>query len=326
MKPLSSKTRRIYFIIFFTLFLLGIPLVILYAIGYRITATEGIIQTGGIFINNDSSAAEVYVNQELVERSGFFSRDYYIQDLIPGTFEVMVVEDEHQTWRKNFTVVPTLVTEADPFLLPVAPGKREVLPYTIPASVITTATGTINRPATTTATSSKITTANPEYQAVTALFATTTTYNSRLDIFLNAVTAINATTTDRVIATSTATSSEPKINQNITIYKDGKDGVKIFAEWLGRNDPPFFFCPQFKCQTVMQIFEGKKKISHFDFFPGRNNLLIVADSEGVVVAELDTRGNQNIQPLYLVPGATFRVGQGGVVYVKDRTRYFALSL
>ena len=313
MEPLSKRKRKTYLIIFFIVFILFIPAIIFYAIGYRITLTEGIIQTGGIFINIEESDTEVFINNKLVKRPGLFRRNYFIQDLTPGIFSIAVTKKNYQTWQKTVKVLPALVAEANPFLFPTTLNSRKILPFFLPANEES------GEAATTTATSSPHTIPNLEFTAVRSLFSTTTTFTTRIK-----PAELRATTTLQKTFHNLATTTEEKQNRNITIYKDKN---KLYAAWLGNlNEAPFFFCSDLICNDTIIFYTVKKSIAHFDFYPGRNDLVIVASADGVFVVELDSRPEQNIQFLYETPGSTFRVGQGGVIYINDKTNYFAVEL
>src|SRR3989344_2039740 len=118
MKPLSIKKRRFYLIVFALLFLIVIPLLILYATGYRFTDTLNLIRTGGIFVSVPESGSEAYIDNFLVKQGGIFQRNIFIQNLKPGLHDVKVVKNGFQSWSKQLQVFPQTVTEAHSFLLP----------------------------------------------------------------------------------------------------------------------------------------------------------------------------------------------------------------
>ena len=65
----------------------------------------------------------------------------------------------------------------------------------------------------------------------------------------------------------------------------------------------------------MEDFYGQT-INAFDFFPGNADIVLLALSNGIYVEEIDDRGWQNIQPLYIKDNLDLRV-DGGRIYIKD---------
>lgn len=70
------------------------------------------------------------------------------------------------------------------------------------------------------------------------------------------------------------------------------------------------------CAPVIKMDTGGEEISHFDFFPGSTDLVIMAGRSGIYVVEIDDRAWQNKQPLLLGEGLELRVVNGSI-YIKD---------
>jgi len=70
---MTRKTRKILFFVFFLIFLLGAPLIILYYQGYRFDLEKkSLTQTGGLFLKVTPKQAEIYIDGELVKKTDFF--------------------------------------------------------------------------------------------------------------------------------------------------------------------------------------------------------------------------------------------------------------
>jgi len=117
MEPLSPRIRRLYLYLFVLLFLAILPLVILYADGWRFREGFGFVKTGGIFISVPYPNAEVFVDGERVGESGFLDRSFYIDNLAPSAYSVRVEADEFITWNRILVVEPQLVTDARALLI-----------------------------------------------------------------------------------------------------------------------------------------------------------------------------------------------------------------
>lgn len=70
------------------------------------------------------------------------------------------------------------------------------------------------------------------------------------------------------------------------------------------------------CDPIIAMDTFGEYISHFDFFPGSSDLVILAAESGVYVEEIDDRAWQNRQPLLVGSGLEMRV-IGGSIYLYD---------
>src|SRR3989338_4169806 len=127
--PLSRNTRR-YYLIFLTLvFVILTPVLIFYAIGYRLTDSFIISRTGGLYIATNQSGTKVYVNDELVKETSIFQKNVLVQNLKPGTFTIRTEKDSLTSWVKELQVYPETITEAHSFMIPGEPLLLEILPF-----------------------------------------------------------------------------------------------------------------------------------------------------------------------------------------------------
>jgi len=255
LQPLSRRRRTWFFRLLSLLFLCVVPVIIFYAIGYRVnlTAINDVVGIGGIFITAETADTTIYLNDELVDNYRLFQRAAYIQNLPAGTYQLRVEGEGLHTWSKALPVYPHLVTETLAFNAPRLPQARLIQPYQSAAGTqillgttsTTTLAGDVTQRALVTATSSKATRlwfANAEYALVSNLFTspvtTTSTTTTRLarPIEAKANTALTKTTTpdDAVAATSTRTKARRAVFETAT-------GLAV--TWLGKKDnTPYYFC------------------------------------------------------------------------------------
>lgn len=118
MEPLPKNTRRIYLALFAALFLITVPIAILYASGYRFDKSLVIDTIGGISLNVPIGDAEVSINGKKVGVSGIFNRNFFIDNLPPDTYALMVEREGYYPWYKTVIVEKQLVTQAQAFLIP----------------------------------------------------------------------------------------------------------------------------------------------------------------------------------------------------------------
>lgn len=154
MQPLPTRTRRLYLIAFVAMFFAILPVVILYADGWRYKHGFGFVRTGGIFVSVPYPDADVSIDGEPVGRSGFFDRSFYVGNLAPAAYLVEAERDGYLPWTRVVVVEPQLVTDAQALLFP-----KRIEPVRLAFSgVATTGIAVVAR---------------AEYDAYLAAFATT---------------------------------------------------------------------------------------------------------------------------------------------------------
>jgi len=292
MDPLSKKKRRIYLSIFGLCFLISIPVLIFYATGYRITSALDLIRTGGLHISIPISESTVFLEDKKVKQSGVFSKNVFVQNLRPDVYVIRVEKEGYQTWVKDLQVFPQTVTEGYPFLLKKKAVLAPINQFPVSEVVPSNATGTKIKTATSTA---KQTT---EYTEVKKLFAP-------------------------IPATSTASTTQfEKLRRKILI--ENKKGV-LHVSWTGEVDAaPHYFCENEICKKEILI-TGDGAVQTFDFFPGRDDLMVFSTITGIYVSEIDDRSKQNVHILIMGKNLDFRVENSDVVFIKKDGAYFSIS-
>ena len=294
-QPLHSSKRLLLAIFFIILFVLFIPVVLLYSMGYRLDKDFSLTSTGGIYVFYPESGAKVYLNGSLSEQTSLFERGLFIDDLEPGPHSLEVTKTGYRTWDKNVEVKKKRVTEAYPFLIP-----EIVSTSSVPRFI------TLNSGATVT---------NNLYGNVTKLFATTTSTSASTSPA--ALKEMLAPTSTTLVASSTAVGI---IKKDIQISIEGN---YVIASWKGNRDSaPFYLCDaeRLECEDDLIVVEGD--IKHVDFYPGRNDVILYSTKEGIFVTELDKREPQNTHKL-LSGDLEFREDDQRV-FVKEKNNYYEL--
>jgi hypothetical protein len=277
-QPLTRRKRKIYLIILAVLFILLVPIIILYSFGYRLDNLTNLIKTGGIYISAGDTGVSIILNGEPVKTTNILQRSYFIQNLRVKDYTLTVHKQDSWDWEKTVSVYPEKVTEVYPFMITKMPAIS-IITKNVSAS----------------ATSTK-TVLNPDYSAAVALFKKSPT----------------------IVPGKLAY----KIKNKIEIWKEEKS---IILNWTGNTTSyPYFFCTVDNCkQTLSMPFSNK--INYFDFFPGRNDLLIVSLKSGVFVSEITESMKRNMEPIFYGENADFRI-QNGEIILKNRNNYYSVSL
>ena len=164
--PLNRTRRRVYFLLFAGLFIVLIPIVTLLADGYRLDKNWKLVATGGISLSYVPPDAQIFFNYSAERSSTFFHNTFFVQNLVPDTYLVVVAKQGYWSWAKHLQVNPKEVTSADILIVPQKPNLVPIQPL-VPSESSTNSFHFFNG-----TTSAEI--ANPEYDTVQALFATGT--------------------------------------------------------------------------------------------------------------------------------------------------------
>jgi hypothetical protein len=325
MSPLSSKLRKRVLYVLFVLFVILTPILIGYSKGYRLDDALGLIQTGGIYLHSDIANTSVYIDDEFIENNGAFLRNTLVQNLLPNRYyAVRVQHEEYQSWVKVLLVKPRFVTEARVLMLP----KEFTWQFVYPTSTIpqteNVETGTTS--ATSTILEREVT--NPEFVEFEETFTetrdqfaievATSTYE-----YIRGVRYPTTTTVTEIrfpdwfneVASTTELLEKEMVRERDGIITWIENG-DVFALWA-RDDAihPYFFCAT-TCKEKLAI-NWSEDITRYDFYPNRNDALIIESERGVYAVELDNRSQRNIQPILEEPNLSFRLLQDGTIAIYD---------
>jgi len=115
---MTRGARKILFFVFFLIFLLIAPLMILYYQGYRFDfEKKSLTQTGGLFLKVIPKQAEIYLNGKLVKKTDFFFGSALIENLLPKKYLVEVKKNGYFSWKKDLEIKEREVTEAKNIVL-----------------------------------------------------------------------------------------------------------------------------------------------------------------------------------------------------------------
>jgi hypothetical protein len=118
MEPLSLKTRRIFSIISFIVFIIVLFVAALYASGYRLDKTFSLFPTGGIYVSVPRGEVSLFLDGVEVGKSGILTKSFFIDDLDPGEYELYASSTSYHSWTKTVTVEPKVVTDVSAMLVP----------------------------------------------------------------------------------------------------------------------------------------------------------------------------------------------------------------
>lgn len=285
---MSLRKRRIYFWVLCILFIFVIPPIMLYTSGYRLGPGFTFVETGGMYIYAPEPGSVIYIDGKERHQTSILGRDWFVQDITPGTYTVLIAKDGFWPWIKEVKVTERQVAEAIAFLIPKEPDI-EIIPKTLEEK-IGTATTTKN---------------NPEYIEALALFTEKKKTNA----------STNTTPTS-------ATTSLP-VPEKFSPY--GRVGLtreenRILAHWMkNMNNLPNYFCRDTACVSPVVAFSSIIPIRSFDFYPGRDDVLLVAVQDGIFAIEIDARKTQNFQPIYKGTAPDFRFGDIGFIIQDGET-------
>ncbi|NCN06594.1 MAG: PEGA domain-containing protein [Candidatus Pacebacteria bacterium] len=115
---LRSVNKRVFYTTLSgVVILLGAFIAIQYAKGaYRVTTAGFRADTGLLAANSFPTGAQVKVNGRLVSAT---DDTLYLE---PDTYDVEIIKDGYQPWRKQLEVKSELVTQTDALLFPIAPS------------------------------------------------------------------------------------------------------------------------------------------------------------------------------------------------------------
>lgn len=328
MRPLSRARRNLYLAALVAVFAVAAPLLVGYAQGYRLSDLGDalrLIRTGGVYVAAGESGVAVSVDGDLRETTTFLSRNALVQNLFAGEYHVEAAKPGYQTWAKDLSVYPELVTEWRPVLVPDPVVPTEIL-KTLPVATSTSATATPVAPR-----------LNPEYPTVVALFASSTR-SAGAGQARGAATSTERLATIDALAQAGRRDLEKKptlkIVGDIAAWND--DGTLRYA-WIGDPDAtPYYLCapaslaaasadPSAEDCVDESVVPLPNPVLAFDFLPERGDVFVVTTKTGAWLVEADGRGGRNVAQLMPGDGLDLRVANGSI-YLRRAARYWEVGL
>lgn len=282
MEPLSLKTRRLYATLFFVLFVLILPIVALYASGYRFEGV-GIVSTGGIFVATPVSGFSIAINGEELERSSLFSKSFFFDNLAPDSYVVQAEAVGYYPWSKTLTVEPKLVTDVSVLAVQQPLLVREVVLATSSTHVATSTQRLMSR---------------DERSALALAFSATST-------------PVTSTTTDGVFVTLLDES-----RGNTLVLKEGD----LMLRYDRDDAPPSSFCVRpSSCVKEFSLERSSETVNAGQFFAG--GVLYGTKESGVYFVEADIRSPRLTIPVFTAPRARFVVHNGELFIESNKIFY-----
>jgi len=249
----------------FLVFLIVIPVILLYSFGYRVSSDFRLVKTGGLYFSNQEPDASVYLNGKLKKTSGIFERNLLLQNIKPGTYHVKMIKDNYRLWQKWIKVEEQKVEVCFPLLIPDDLEVEEITKY-LPADKQELKKRKQKREL------------NDEYTDAAELFKAADKPSKSIFPQWNS----------REIA-KLKLGVNRKLRGKVLLSKEGNS---LYVKWIGKEEQLPFFINTMKKK---RIYSPDGTIASFDFFPNRNDSFIVRFSDGSLYAvEIDTRfGEQN---------------------------------
>lgn len=128
MEPLSRRKRTLYLFLLILVFIVLVPATLLYSSGYRLGEGFKLVKTGGVYIGLSESDAKLFLDGKLTKNVGILKEGFFVQDLTPRVYHIVVEKEGYRTWEKVLEVLPQRVSETSAFILPDSIPYIEVLP------------------------------------------------------------------------------------------------------------------------------------------------------------------------------------------------------
>jgi hypothetical protein len=306
-KPTPYKFRLAYFLFFVLVFIVGIPILVFYSAGYKIDETFGLSIRGGIYAYTPEPGTSVFIGNELKNTSGFFNKEVLVGGLKPEQYLVLATNEKYWPWAKIVNVKRGRVEALFPFLVPKVVEATE------------------------------IESTDEDYEEFMELFEekdnlidSLTSDSSGRGVGSSGVSKRNVSND---VATSTEEVFDTVVRRHTEVWIDEN---KLYARWLGRGDAaPNYYCyvtvsPNNNreheiCSEPILVFSSSVPVRTFDFYPYRDDAIILALDNGVYAVENDFRAYQNFYPLYRGKDPDFRVYKNQV-YVRDGDYLAVLNL
>lgn len=295
---MSIVKRRVLTIFFILLFLVLAPMIIFYANGNILIDGWNILATGGISVRSMELGSKIFVNGKYKDTTSFFNRNYFLKNLRPGIYTVLVKKDGFNDWAKKIKVYANRVVESDVFMLPAKINTTEIKEFLEAESAIGTTT-------------KKISQLNPNYITIKNLF--------KDSLILEKYISVLSTTTGKIIKYAPGTKENPIKSGRLSIWKEKGN---IFMNWNGKIDSsPKIFCEEFdkdlKCKNQLTVYSFGSNVRSIDFFPDEPGVIIVSVENMVYAVEADDNSLKKPQILYSGINPDFRVFDSNTIYIKD---------
>lgn len=284
---MTPKKKIIFLLGLVGIFIIVIPVLIFYSLGYRLNSQFRLVKTGGIYLVNNESDAVVMLNGKDMKRSNIFEKDMLIRNLVPNTYYVRIEKNGYRPWKKNVKVQEEKVEVCYPLLLPLKLNPQFVPKYLLKDKI------------------KKKYKANAEYTDAMKVF---NTYDNPVK--------------SMIPGWENSDIKKYKLDANRRLNKKvllSRQGNKIYVKWIGMNDNRPFFIDSAEKKLV---YSSDKNILSFGFFPGRkDSMLVLLDDLNLYAIEIDTRFE--IQNIFRIAAncSSFAVINEFLYFFSEKTLY-----
>lgn len=256
---MTPKKKRIYILGLFAVFIIVIPLLILYSSGYRLTNKFKLVKTGGVYLINSESDTVVKLNEKIKKRAGMFERDMFVRDLVPATYYVRVEKDGYRIWEKNVTIQEQKVEVCYPLLIP-----SDLKPERIPKNLLI----------------------KPDKKGKKIRREANKEYSEAMELFRTYDKPAKGVIPEWVSSDIKKLKLGPdrRLRKKVLLFRKGN---KIYVKWTGRDEQRPFFIDSSGSRLA---YSPDIKILSFGFFPERyDSMLVLLEDRTLYAVEIDTR-------------------------------------
>jgi hypothetical protein len=255
---MTRRKKLVYLLGLTGIFIIVVPLLVLFSSGYRLDGRFRLVKTGGIYLANKEPDIIVRLNKKNVKKAGMFEKNILIDDLTPKTYYVTVEKNGYKTWKKNIKVEEQKVEVCYPLLIPVKLNPQPVPKYLSSAE---------NK-------DKKQRKANEEYSEAMKLFTGSDKRSGK---------GIIPASKDNE-AKKYGLDANRKLYKKVLLFRQKN---RIYVKWTGADQKRPFFIDTSDEKPV--LFPSKKILS-FAFFPGRHDsMLVLLENRSLYAVEIDTR-------------------------------------
>ena len=110
----------------------------------------------------------------------------------------------------------------------------------------------------------------------------------------------------------------------VTVWKNGRE---VKYRWVGGSSSGIpYFCGNQNCVATSTAYTALEPIGRIDFYPGRNDVVLLGLASGIYALEIDNRLPQHLVQIYSGTNVDFRVEDNETMYVRDGQRLFQVEI
>ncbi|MBU2109891.1 DUF3324 domain-containing protein [Patescibacteria group bacterium] len=121
---MTLRKRRIILVLCILVFLVIMPMVLMYSNGYRLDSRFHLTKTGGLYVSSPISGSQIFVNNQLKRTTNILQTGLFLQNLKPGTYSILIAKEGRWPWKKEIEIKEQMVSEARALLLPLDPEGK----------------------------------------------------------------------------------------------------------------------------------------------------------------------------------------------------------